>query len=148
MGRHSNNGNNCFAATVFINSMYTVLQKRQTYVYHMYSKYETGHAQQVEAMFSTDVYLSFISPTSNAVKNLWLLLKYDRLKTCSQSFRFQSSCLVIWSYPFEFSIKLGHNPIFEWARKTRSKTETAHEIQMQMQNLGSYTPPEIRLSKP
>ena len=66
----------------------------------------------------------------------------------SQSFRVQSSCLVIWSYSFEFSIKLGHNPIFEWARKTRSKTETAHKIQMQVQNLGSYTPPEIRLSKP
>ena len=56
----------------------------------------------------------------------------------SQSFRVQSSCLVIWSYSFEFSIKLGHNPIFEWARKTRSKTETARKIQMQVQNLGSY----------
>ena len=29
----------------------------------------TGHAQHVEAMFSTDVYLSFIAPTSNALKN-------------------------------------------------------------------------------
>ena len=29
----------------------------------------TGHAQYVEAMFSTDVYLSFIAPTSNTVKN-------------------------------------------------------------------------------
>ena len=29
----------------------------------------TGNAQYVEAMFSTDVYLSFIAPTSNTVKN-------------------------------------------------------------------------------
>ena len=29
----------------------------------------TGHAQHVEAIFSTDVYLSFIAPTSNALKN-------------------------------------------------------------------------------
>ena len=39
----------------------------------------TGHAQQRRCSR-----LTFIYPTSNAVKNLWLLLQHDRLKTCSR----------------------------------------------------------------
>ena len=57
---------------------------------------------------------------------------------------FQSSFVVIWSYLFEFFIKLGHNPGLKWARKTRNKirngtrSSSASTKPRQLQSLYGY----------